>query len=126
MSRSTAVLVSGASVAGPALAYWLRRYGYEVTVVERTPELRKGLGGHAVDLFGPSVDVAEWMGILPQVLAARTRTELLAFERPGKRPVEVDFTKLVAGISDRHGDHAWRVGLDHVRGHPGRGAVHLR
>ena len=70
----TTVLVSGASVAGPTLAYWLRRYGFEVTVVERTPELRKGLGGHAVDLFGPAVDIAEWMGILPQVQATRTRT----------------------------------------------------
>jgi 2-polyprenyl-6-methoxyphenol hydroxylase-like FAD-dependent oxidoreductase len=73
-----------------------------VTVVERTPELRKGLGGHAVDLFGPTVDVAEWMGILPDVLAARTRTKLLSFERPRKPALAVDFTKLVAGISDRH------------------------
>jgi len=99
---NTRVLISGASVAGPVLAYWLRRHGFEVTVVERTPVLRKGLGGHAVDLFGPSVDVVEWMGLLPQVLAARTRTELLSFERPGRRPIEVDFSRLVAGISERH------------------------
>jgi len=103
MARSSiSILISGAGVAGPAVAYWLYRYGFEVTVVERTPELRTGLGGHAVDLFGPSVDVAEWMGILPDVLAARTRTDLLTFERPGKPAVDVDFTKLVAGISDRH------------------------
>ncbi|WP_152364814.1 FAD-dependent monooxygenase [Microlunatus speluncae] len=44
------VLISGASVAGPALAYWLNRYGYEVTVVERAPELRGG--GQAVDFKG--------------------------------------------------------------------------
>jgi 2-polyprenyl-6-methoxyphenol hydroxylase-like FAD-dependent oxidoreductase len=82
MARSiSSVLVSGASVAGPTLAHWLYRYGFEVSVVERTPQLRRGLGGHAVDLFGLSVDVAEWMGILPDVLAARTRTELLSFER---------------------------------------------
>jgi 2-polyprenyl-6-methoxyphenol hydroxylase-like FAD-dependent oxidoreductase len=42
------------------------------------------------------------MGILPQVLAARTRTELISLVRPGRRPVDVDFTRLVAGISDRH------------------------
>jgi 2-polyprenyl-6-methoxyphenol hydroxylase-like FAD-dependent oxidoreductase len=42
------------------------------------------------------------MGILPQVLEARTRTDLLAFERPGKPPVEVEFSRLVAGISGRH------------------------
>src|SRR6266571_5131703 len=66
------VLISGAGIAGPTLAYWLARYGFTPTVIERTPALRAGLGGHAVDLFGPAVDVAEWMCILPQVLDART------------------------------------------------------
>ena len=98
----TDVLVSGASVAGPTLAYWLRRYGFRPTVVERTPELRAGWGGHAVDLFGPAVDVTERMGLLPQVLEARTRTDVISFERPGREPVEVDMSRLVAGISRRH------------------------
>lgn len=44
------VLVSGASIAGPATAWWLARYGYEVTVVERASELRGG--GQAVDFKG--------------------------------------------------------------------------
>jgi 2-polyprenyl-6-methoxyphenol hydroxylase-like FAD-dependent oxidoreductase len=96
------VLISGAGVAGPTLAYWLARYGFASTVVERTPSLRAGLGGHAVDLFGPAVDVAEWMGILPQVLAARTRTDLLVFERSGKAPVAVELGRLVAGVATRH------------------------
>jgi 2-polyprenyl-6-methoxyphenol hydroxylase-like FAD-dependent oxidoreductase len=100
--RHHTVLISGASVAGPTLAYWLQRYGFRTTVVERTPTLRRGWGGHAVDLFGPAVEVTERMGILPQVLQARTRTELISLIRPGKRPVNVDFTRLVAGISDRH------------------------
>jgi 2-polyprenyl-6-methoxyphenol hydroxylase-like FAD-dependent oxidoreductase len=47
---NTDILISGASVAGPTLAYWLRRHGFNPTVVERTPSLRKGLGSHAVDL----------------------------------------------------------------------------
>jgi 2-polyprenyl-6-methoxyphenol hydroxylase-like FAD-dependent oxidoreductase len=34
------VLISGASVAGPILAYWLNRFGFQPTVVERTEELR--------------------------------------------------------------------------------------
>jgi 2-polyprenyl-6-methoxyphenol hydroxylase-like FAD-dependent oxidoreductase len=100
--RNTEVLVSGASVAGPTLAWWLHRHGFIPTVVERTPALRAGLGGHAVDLFGPAVDVAEWMGLLPQVQAARTQTELVMLERPGRRPIEVDLSGLVAGISARH------------------------
>ena len=41
------VLVCGASIAGPVLAYWLHRFGFTVTVVEKAPALRKA-GGHAV------------------------------------------------------------------------------
>jgi NADPH-dependent 2,4-dienoyl-CoA reductase/sulfur reductase-like enzyme len=95
------VLISGASVAGPTLAWWLCRAGFTPTVVEQTPALRAGLGGHAVDLLGRSVDVAEWMGILPQVLAARTETERILLERPGKSSIEADLSRLVAGISER-------------------------
>ena len=99
---NTEVLISGASVAGPTLAWWLCRQGLSVTVVEQTPALRAGLGGHAVDLFGPAVEVAEWMGILPKVLAARTRTDQVTIEHPGKPPVQVDLSRLVGGISERH------------------------
>src|SRR4029453_11029717 len=96
------VLISGASIAGPTLAWWLCRYGFTPTVVERSPLLRAGLGGHAVDLFGPAVDVAERMGVLPQVVDARTQTEVLSFLRPGKRAVDVNMDQLTAGVSDRH------------------------
>ena len=99
---SREVLISGASIAGPTLAWWLCRSGFTPTVVEQTPELRAGVGGHAVDLFGPAVDVAEWMGILPQVLAARTQTDQVTLEHPGRSPAEVDLGRLVTGISDRH------------------------
>jgi 2-polyprenyl-6-methoxyphenol hydroxylase-like FAD-dependent oxidoreductase len=40
--RPKAVLIAGASVAGPTLAHWLERFGMEPTVVERAPELRVG------------------------------------------------------------------------------------
>jgi 2-polyprenyl-6-methoxyphenol hydroxylase-like FAD-dependent oxidoreductase len=41
MDRAT-VLICGAGIAGPTLAYWLQRYGFRTTVVERTPTLRRG------------------------------------------------------------------------------------
>src|SRR5437016_3295148 len=63
--KNKTVLVSGASITGPALAWWLRRYGFDVTVVERAPALRPG--GHAVDLRGVARDVVERMGIMPRV-----------------------------------------------------------
>ncbi|EFL28761.1 monooxygenase, FAD-binding [Streptomyces himastatinicus ATCC 53653] len=64
------VLISGASVAGPALAYWLDRYGYEVTVVERSARLRPG--GQAIDVRGTALEVCERMGVLEEVRAHST------------------------------------------------------
>jgi 2-polyprenyl-6-methoxyphenol hydroxylase-like FAD-dependent oxidoreductase len=65
------VLVSGASVAGPALAYWLGRYGFNPTVVEVAPSLRGG--GYAVDFRGPThLTVLERMGILSELRRLQT------------------------------------------------------
>lgn len=96
------VLISGASIAGPVLAYWLHRRGFDVTVVERAPQLRK-TGGHAIDLFGPAMEIAERMGVLDRVLAHATGTEKLIFHRQGaRRPTHIDYRKLTAALSDRH------------------------
>ncbi|MEU8157369.1 FAD-dependent monooxygenase [Micromonospora sp. NPDC048986] len=62
------ILISGAGIAGPTLAFWLARYGFAPTVVERAPGLRAG--GNGVDIRGRAVDVAERMGIMPRVRAA--------------------------------------------------------
>src|SRR3954464_2230790 len=53
------VLISGAGIAGPALASWLTRSGMAVTVVERAPAPRPG--GQAVDLRGAARTVADRM-----------------------------------------------------------------
>ena len=65
------VLISGASIAGPALAYWLRNKGFSVTVVERAPGLRQG--GQAVDIRGVALEVMDRMGLGEPMRAARTR-----------------------------------------------------
>ncbi|WP_328608604.1 FAD-dependent monooxygenase [Amycolatopsis sp. NBC_00345] len=59
MSRS--ILISGASIAGPALAYWLHEHGLAPTVIERAPGLRPG--GQTVDLRGAGRTVIERMGL---------------------------------------------------------------
>lgn len=64
------VLVCGAGVAGPAAAYWLRRHGHQVTVVERAPGPRPG--GYKVDLRGVAVEVARRMGVLEEVRGRAT------------------------------------------------------
>ncbi|WP_066933416.1 FAD-dependent monooxygenase [Microtetraspora fusca] len=64
------ILISGASVAGPALAYWLHRAGHQVTLVERAPAMRDS--GYAVDFRGDAFDVLEQMGVLAEVRAHDT------------------------------------------------------
>ena len=61
------VLVSGASFAGMATAWWMHRLGYSVTVVEVAPSLKKG--GTPVDIRESVVDVVRRMGLLEQITA---------------------------------------------------------
>src|SRR3954467_10364379 len=66
------VLVTGASIAGPAVAHWLHRRGAEVTVVEQSPALRPG--GQAVDARGVAKEVIKRMGLDAAVRAVCTDT----------------------------------------------------
>jgi 2-polyprenyl-6-methoxyphenol hydroxylase-like FAD-dependent oxidoreductase len=96
------ILVSGASIAGPVLAYWLNRYGYAVTVVERSSAPRR-TGGHAVDLFRPAMEISEKMGVLPRIEERATGTSRLIVTREGATgTVDIDLTKVYGAASDRH------------------------
>src|SRR6185312_14776 len=116
------ILISGASISGPVLAYWLTRHGFEVTVVERAPQLRK-TGGHAVDLFRPAMEISEKMGALSQIEALATgTTELTMYRQGARRPAHIDLTKVTGAASDRHveimrddlSEVYYNVGSDHV------------
>ncbi|GAB3923606.1 FAD-dependent monooxygenase [Larkinella terrae] len=69
-SGTKKVLLAGASIAGPTMAFWLARYGFAVTVVERAPALR--LGGQNIDVNGPARQVVRKMGIEAAILAQNT------------------------------------------------------
>ncbi|GAA2621957.1 FAD-dependent monooxygenase [Streptomyces axinellae] len=71
------VLISGASIAGPALAYWLNRYGFEVTVVEKAAAVRGG--GYAIDIRGTAREVVARMGLLPRLREAHVDTQRITF-----------------------------------------------
>ncbi|WP_433262828.1 FAD-dependent monooxygenase [Actinosynnema sp. CS-041913] len=78
------VLISGASIAGPTLAHWLRHHGLTPTVVERAPAPRPG--GQAVDVRGTAREVIARMGVLDEVRAAHTGARGMAFvNASGKR-----------------------------------------
>ncbi|MBO8190292.1 FAD-dependent monooxygenase [Streptomyces oryzae] len=71
------VLISGAGIAGPALAFWLNRYGFEVTVVEKASTLRSG--GYPIDVRGTALEVVRRMGVLPQLQDAHVDSHRITF-----------------------------------------------
>ncbi|MQY31440.1 FAD-dependent monooxygenase [Nocardia aurantia] len=101
------VLVAGASIAGPALAHWLRRRGAEVTVVERAPELRPG--GQAVDARGVTKEVIRRMGLDASVRAARTETA-------GAHTVDADGKILETYRADDDGGDGYISEIEILRG----------
>lgn len=70
------ILVSGAGIAGTTLAWWLKKFGFNPTIIEMAPALREG--GYAIDFMGAGYDVAEKMGIIPAL-----------------KQVDINFSKLV-------------------------------
>lgn len=64
------VLISGAGIAGPSLAYWLGGHGDHVTVVEQAPGPRTS--GSAVDFRGDQLALLARMGVLERIRAHRT------------------------------------------------------
>ncbi|OXM60120.1 FAD-dependent monooxygenase [Amycolatopsis vastitatis] len=93
------ILISGASIAGPALAWWLHHHGIRATVVERSPSLREG--GYKVDIRGVAVEAVRRMGLLEQVQAASTDMRGAAFvNKRGKQVATLDADT----FGFRHGD----------------------
>ncbi|MFJ9027513.1 FAD-dependent monooxygenase [Streptomyces sp. NPDC102274] len=71
------VLISGAGVAGAALAFWLNRYGFAVTLVEKAGTLRSG--GYPIDVRGTALEVVRRMGLLPRLRDAHIDLRRLTF-----------------------------------------------
>ncbi|HEX6553423.1 MAG TPA: FAD-dependent monooxygenase [Ktedonobacteraceae bacterium] len=71
------ILISGASIAGPTLAYWLARYGFTPTVVERSRGIRAG--GYPIDVRNEAVEIAQRMGIWTRLQQEITTLDKLSF-----------------------------------------------
>ncbi len=63
--RNRNILISGAGIAGPTLAYWLKEHGFCPTIVERAPNFRTG--GYIIDFWGLGFEVADRMKVLPEL-----------------------------------------------------------
>jgi 2-polyprenyl-6-methoxyphenol hydroxylase-like FAD-dependent oxidoreductase len=102
------ILISGAGVAGPALAHWLSANGYRVLVVEVAPGIRAG--GQTVDLRGAGRGVVERMGLLDQMADRSMRQRGIAWvgsdgSRRAEMPVEAfDGNGVVSKLEILRGD----------------------
>ncbi|GAB7066200.1 FAD-dependent monooxygenase [Mycobacterium hodleri] len=93
MTRRSA-LISGVSIAGPVLAYWLADAGWDVTLVERAERLRTS--GYPVDVRGTAVDVIRRMGQHRQIVERSYRHVPVQLLTPGgRRLCTLDFGRLL-------------------------------
>jgi 2-polyprenyl-6-methoxyphenol hydroxylase-like FAD-dependent oxidoreductase len=108
-------VVSGASIAGLSAAYWLRRTGWDVTVLERAEEFRDG--GQNVDVRGVAKDVLDRMGLVDVVKELNTtETGTVIVDADGEVTTELPFggeDGATAELEVLRGDLA-RALLDHL------------
>ncbi len=71
------IVINGAGVAGPTLAFWLGKAGHEVVIVEEAEELRTG--GYIIDFWGVGYDIAEKMGLIPRIRELGYQVEEVRF-----------------------------------------------
>jgi 2-polyprenyl-6-methoxyphenol hydroxylase-like FAD-dependent oxidoreductase len=94
------VLIAGAGPAGLTSAFWLKRYGFRPTIVERAPSLV--VGGYKIDVRGSALQVLQRMGVHDAVVAANT-------DMQGARLVDKDGNVVNEMTGD---DFGHRVGGD--------------
>ncbi|HET6287995.1 MAG TPA: FAD-dependent monooxygenase [Amycolatopsis sp.] len=112
---TTTVLISGAGIAGPALAFWLRKRGFAPTVVERAPALREG--GSAVDFRGEQMTLLERMGILEDVRAMETAMGAqVIVDTRGKKVAQMPSVFFSGEVEIERGDLT-RILYDHTKDH---------
>lgn len=98
--RNERVLIVGAGIAGPTLAYWLRDCGFTPTLIERAPAPRTG--GYVIDFWGIGYEVAELMGIGRQLERDAYRIdEVRLVDTDGRRVAGFDAEVFRAASSSR-------------------------
>jgi 2-polyprenyl-6-methoxyphenol hydroxylase-like FAD-dependent oxidoreductase len=100
MNKGNTVLISGAGIAGPTLAYWLSRYDFIPTLIERAPALRTD--GYVIDFWGMGFEVAERMGLVPELRRVGYRVrEVRIVNNEGRRIGGFGTEKFRHALDDR-------------------------
>lgn len=87
------ILISGAGIAGLTLAYWLKQYGHDAVVIEKAPNMRTE--GYMIDFGGTGWDVADRMGIIPQLAQKQQHLDAIFYKNGrGKTTSQIALSKL--------------------------------
>lgn len=85
------ILISGASFAGLSTAYWMHKFGYQVTIIEIAPSLKKG--GTPVNIMGNTIDIVKRMGLLDQIQSNKLTMESMEFKNADDLTERLDYTQ---------------------------------
>lgn len=87
------IVINGVGIAGPTLAFWLRKAGHEVLLVESAPQLRRG--GYVIDFGLVGYDIAEKMGLIPRLQELGYHVKEMRFvDRKGRTSASVPVDSL--------------------------------
>ncbi|RAL62654.1 hypothetical protein DID88_004499 [Monilinia fructigena] len=116
----THILISGASIAGPALAYWLHRASICTTIIERSPSLRSA--GQGIDIRGVARAVISRMGLEERIRSKVTHEIGLQFvdqngEARASFPMEENGNSFTSDIEILRGDLAEDFLREYARDH---------
>jgi 2-polyprenyl-6-methoxyphenol hydroxylase-like FAD-dependent oxidoreductase len=89
------VVICGAGISGLALAHRMHAHGWDVVVLERATGPREQ--GYMIDFFGPGLDAAEAMGLLPGLREqAHPITEATYVDASGRPTATLTFARFAA------------------------------
>lgn len=94
------IAINGTGVAGPTLAWWLRRYGHEPVLFEKAPKLRTG--GYVIDFGLAGYDVADRMGLVPALREKGYRIQALRMVDARGRTAAAGMGAVQALLRDRY------------------------
>lgn len=98
--KRKSVLISGAGIAGPALAYWLHRRGFEPVLVEQAAQFCEG--GYMIDFWSIGFDVAERMNLIPRLRDAGYLIDSVEFvDERGRIRSALDAKAIQHAVGDR-------------------------
>lgn len=98
------ILICGASFAGLSTAFWMKRLGYGVTVVEIASDLKKG--GTPVNIQENTIEIVKRMGVFERIRANKLTMKAMEFKNSD------DVTERSDAIQERQAEEEYEIERD--------------